>query len=58
MCKTVEVKTDFNWPWPTITDEHKIVNIIYHDIYYSTNSMEGILTWNFIWCNYKSIGKL
>lgn len=45
LSKTVEVKTDFSWPWATIIYEHKIVNIIYQDIYYCTNSIESILTW-------------
>lgn len=50
--------TDFNLPWATLTHEHKIVNIIYHGIEYSTNSIESRLTWNFILYNCKSIGKL
>ena len=50
--------TDFHLPWATLTHEHKIVNIIYHGIEYSTNSIESRLTWNFILYNCKSIGKL
>ena len=54
----LRVNTDFNLPWATLTHEHKIVSIIYHGIEYPTNSIESRLTWNFIWYNYKSIGKL
>lgn len=35
----MEMKTDFNWPWTTLMHEHKIVNIIYHDVDYTTNSI-------------------
>lgn len=56
--ETLEVKTDFNWPWAILKHEHKIANIVYHGFEYSSNSIESILTWNFIWCNCNPIGKL
>lgn len=40
----MKVKTVFNRPWATLTHEHKTVNITYHGIDCSTNSIESTIT--------------